>query len=105
MPNATFIKAHQKPAPNSRIHFQVLLDDTQLLPDGSPNPEYLKEWHWSPQPPNWTGATLNGTTYTDYNAYIAAETQLLAAHHLAQMQAEEAANATVLPMQGTTFNA
>ncbi len=103
MTTAKMIKAHQKPTPHETIHFQVLLDETKLLPDGLPDPKYVKEWNWGKQPTGWTSATLNGTTYTDYAAYCAAETQLLAANHLAFLQAEETANATVLPMQGTTF--
>lgn len=103
MPTSKFIKAHQKPAPHNTVHFEVLLDDTKVLADGQPDPRYVRSHVWGAQPPTWTEASLNGVVYTDYHAYIAAETQLLAQSELARIVADESVNAIQLPMQGTTF--
>lgn len=92
-----FTKAHQHA--DGGLHFQVLLDTTQVLPDGSPNPIYLREWDYGPAPKGWTSGSLNGTAYTDWPSYCAAEVQLLADAEAAQ----SAAPVTLNPPQGTTF--
>lgn len=92
--------AHQKANPNQHYHFQVWLDTSITLPDGSPDPVYLKNYHWSLNPPEGvTSWSLNGTTYATWETYIQAETELLAQQDLAVLEATD----TILSFQGTTF--
>ncbi len=82
------------------VQFSVWLDDTGTSTD--PNPAYVRVYTWGPAPQGWTGASLNGVTYTDWSAYCAAEAKLLAAADLAAMQPPTPAP-TPLAIQGATF--
>lgn len=98
-----YLLAHQRNNAQSEPveqHYQVWLNTTQTLPDGAPNPAWVRNYHFGPAPQNWVGASLDGTAYTDWVSYCQAEVELLAEAEEAQMN-EPAP--TVLTIQGTTF--
>lgn len=56
----------------SSYRFVVLIDGTKVLPDGSPDPAWTKEYTWGKEPPQ-------GQTAQDYLASCKREAELLAA--------------------------
>ena len=93
-----FLTANQKDA---GCNFEIWLDTSKVGVNGNPDPSYVKSYAFGIKPPGWAGATLNGTSYTDWESYCAAESQLLAQHDLQTRL--QPPSPTVLPLQGTTF--
>ena len=87
---------------NGSCAFAVWLDTTQGTAT-NPNPAYVRSYNFGPPPSGWTGATLNGTAYTSWPAYCAAEVQLLAAAALAAIPPVSPAPTTLTCIVGTTF--
>ena len=99
MPTMQWLRAEQK---HHHYHLRVWLDTTKTDTQGRPDPRYVREYRWHATPPaGWTGASLNGVSYTDWAFYVQAEIELLAAADLAVI--EDKVTAT-LPIQGTTFS-
>lgn len=65
----------------------------------NPDPAWVRSWSWGLAPKGWQSATLNGTEYTNWAAYVTAEVQLLAQAEYARLTADPQA----LAVQGTTF--
>jgi len=59
--------------------FQVHMDETKKLADGTPDPNFVREYIWGIQP-------LEGQTETDYLASIKREIGLLVADELTRME-------------------
>ena len=106
-----FVRAHQRD--DGSVHFAIWLDTSKATGQANvytftdaggntinPDPDHVRVHVFGPSPEGWTSATLNGTTYTDWPAYCAAEAELLAE---AEAQATQPPTYTVLPMQGQTF--
>ena len=98
MPTMQWLKAEQKA---NHYHLKVWLDTSKIQANTTePDPIYTKEYRFSATPPNgWVSASLNGTTYSDWQSYCLAEAQLLA-------QADyDALNptTTALSVQGDVF--
>ena len=97
------------------LHLRVWLDTSRSQTNPKtqaqePDPLYVKEYRWSAYPTGtdfttspptvtWKGATLNGTTYTDWASYVQAEVILLAQADLATLDPP----VTPLPVQGQMF--
>jgi hypothetical protein len=97
MPQMQWLKAEQRGA---HYHFHIWLDTTKTDAQDKPDSAYVREYRWpATPPPGWTGATLNGVAYTDWLAYVQAETMLLAAADLAVLEPA----ITTLAAQGQTF--
>lgn len=62
----------------TQYYFLVLIDDTKMLEDGSPNPVYIREYSWSLYPPE-------EQTTQEYLDSIKSEIQALADWELSQM--------------------
>ncbi len=86
---------------NGACAFSVWLDTTQGAAT-DPDPAYVRNYTFGAAPTGWAGATLNGTAYTSWPTYCAAEVQLLAAAALAAIEATPAP-ATLPSIAGTTF--
>ena len=82
--------------------FAVWLDTAQGTAT-EPNPVYVRGYSFGPVPKGWTSATLNGTAYTSWADYCAAEVQLLAAADLAAMLPPAPTPTTLTSIVGTTF--
>ena len=109
-----FVRAMQHA--NGEMHFRVLLDESKTLADGSPDPKWCRDYRYAgayviasadgktstmqQEPPGWKGGTLNGTAYTDWPSYCAAEAALLAQ---AELDALTAPDPTPLAMHGKSF--
>ncbi|MHB1701501.1 MAG: hypothetical protein ACYCSN_15485 [Acidobacteriaceae bacterium] len=95
-----FLTAEQHP---KHLQFRVLLDTDKTKPDGKPDERFVRHYRFAAKAPSgWSDAKLNGTAYTDWAAYCAAEVKLLAAADLAAITGTEPV--TALPMNGQTFN-
>ena len=70
-----FLKAEKQA---NQYHFKVHMDETKKLSDGTPDPTYVREYIWGPQPPE-------GQTDTVYLASIKREIGLLVADELSRM--------------------
>lgn len=79
--------------------FSVWLD-TSKGTAAEPDPAYIRTYTWGRAPTGWNGGSINGTGYTSWPEYCAAETQLLAAADLAAMQPPAP---TPLVIAGTVF--
>lgn len=98
MAEMQWLSAEQK---GSHYHFRVWLDTSKTAADGKPDRFWERRYRYHATPPKgWTGASLNGTAYTDWASYVQAEVELLAAADLAAI--EDKVTAT-LPIQGQTF--
>ncbi|MHB1865547.1 MAG: hypothetical protein ACYCPS_05335 [Candidatus Saccharimonadales bacterium] len=100
MPQMQWIKAEQQ---DSRLHLHVWLDTAKTLPDSTePDPQYVREYRFAATPPEGiTGPwTLNGTSYTEWQSYVLAEAQLLAAAEYAALTAP----LTTLSVAGEVFS-
>ena len=62
----------------NQYYFQVHMDETKNLPDGTPDPAYVREYSWAIQPPE-------GQTDTVYLASIKREIGLFVADELTRM--------------------
>jgi len=78
-----FLKAEEQA---TQFYFVVLLDESKLQEDGSPDPAYVREYAWPKTPPV-------GVSKTDYIASMKREMQLLA-------EIELAALAPAIPLSG-----
>ena len=98
MPTMQWLNAAQK---GHYLHLSVWLDTTKTQTNSTqPNPIYTKEYRYSASPPQgWTGGSLNGTAYTDWQSYVLAEAQLLAAADYAALNPTP----TALSVQGEVF--
>ena len=98
MPQMQWLRAEVK---NGHFHFHVWLDTSKTRPDGKPDKAWERRYRWHATPPaGWTGASLNGTAYTDWAGYVQAEVQLLA---LTDYTALLDAVTDTLAIQGATF--
>lgn len=101
MPQMQWLQAHQEA---SHYHLQVWLDTQKTVTEKDvtkPDPVYVKSYRFVATPPKgWSGGSLNGTAYTNWEEYVLAETQLLAA---ADYTALLDAVTDTLAIQGTTF--
>jgi hypothetical protein len=85
------------------LHFRVWLDTHKAEVDGKPDKTFVRHYRFPAKPPiGWANASLNGTSYTDWPAYCAAEVQLLAAADLAAITGTKPV--ATLPMNGQTFS-
>lgn len=97
MPQMQWLEA-QKQGPH--LHLHVWLDTSQKNSKGEPNPLYTRTYRFAVEPPTgWVQATLNGTTFTDWQDYVLAEAQLLATADYAVINPPTAA----LTVQGQVF--
>lgn len=72
----------------NQFYFKYTLDDTKLALDGTPAPEYIREWSYAPQPPE-------GMSEADYIAMMKRELPLLAQSELDAMQTPAPAPTTL----------
>ena len=95
-----FLAAEQHP---KHLQFRVWLDTSKVDAEGKPDSAFVRHYRFSvAPPPGWSNASLNGTAYTDWAAYCAAEAELLAAADLAAITGTKPV--ATLPMNGQTFS-
>lgn len=70
-----YLKAEKQP---NQYFFQVHMDETKKLSDGTPDPDYVREYNWTLTPPE-------GQTATVYLTNIKREIGLLIADELTRM--------------------
>lgn len=76
----------------TQYFFRVLMDDTKLLADGTPDPSYIREYQWCLQPPQ-------GQDTNTYLANIKNEIQGLVNYELNLMAIPQAPQAPT-PLAG-----
>lgn len=89
-----FLKATQDA---NGIGYQIWLDTSKTDADGNPDPNYVRDYTWTPN-----DQTQTELSDTQYQTMTINEAKLLAQHDLAQMQAPNPAP-TDLSVNGSTF--